>query len=414
MTFPSFLRVAIVPKKGIFDVNVTTNGKVIIHGGSENEMLELLSKALHFKYETLAPNDAAWGSKLENGSWSGAIGMVYRGEADLAIGKIAITEERASILDYSYPYDIEVLTFATKIPGLVQKYAAFIWPFSWGLWIGILTAVVFITIAIRFLLSKSYSYQHIAVSVFGNLIHQPLTIKQSKCRDKYLIAGWMLGSIFITFSYTAVLLSFLTIPQRKVGITQLNELADAVEKGSHKCLTFTGDSHVEIFLRSSQPSVQRMGELILKNNWRVIPVKSIVKEAISNGRTAVVAPKFFFENIMANQVLIALESLSSITRAIFFRKEFCCKRVIDKCIQKLSSGGFYHRYLEYQLYKRHFESEAGVEDSLNAVKSLSIKDMACAFFFLIFGYFLAFVACIAESIHYRKKNKKKRILIVFK
>ncbi|GFU07279.1 uncharacterized protein TNCV_2656041 [Trichonephila clavipes] len=409
MKFPSFLRVAIVPKKGIFDVNITSDGKVLIYGGSENEILELLSDALNFKYKILAPSDAAWGNKLENGSWSGTIGMVYREEADLAIGKIAITEERASILDYSYPYDIEVLTFATRIPGLVQKYAAFIWPFSWGLWIGILTLVIFITIVIRTLLSKNYTYQYITLNVFGNLMHQPLTIKHSKCRDKYLIAGWMLGSIFITFSYTAVLLSFLTIPQRKVGIRDLIELANAVEKGSHKCLTFTGDSHVEIFLRSSELSVQHMGELILKNHWMIIPVKSIAEEAMVNGRTAVVAPKFFFDNIMANKVLIARDSLSSITRAIFFRKDFCCKEAIDKYIKRISAGGFYHRYLKYQLYKRNFEPDAVVEDSLNTVKSLNIKDMASVFMLLIFGYFLAFVTFIVESIHYRKKNKKFRV-----
>ncbi|GIY15357.1 uncharacterized protein CDAR_13331 [Caerostris darwini] len=410
MKFPSFLRIAIVPKKGIFDVNISPNGSVTVESGSENEILELLSSALHFKYEILAPPDGDWGNFI-NGTWSGTIGMVYRGEADLAIGKIAITESRASVLDYSYPYDIEVLTFATKIPGLVQKFAAFIWPFSWGLWTGIFTILIFITIVSRFLLTQNYTYQQLALKVFGNLLHQQLGLKLPKCSDKMLVAGWMIGSMFISFSYTAVLLSFLTIPQRNKGIRYLDDLAEAVESGSYKCLTFAGDTHVEIFLRSQQPSVKNMGELILKNNWRIHALKNLVEKAMDNGRTAVVAPKFFFENIMANQVLISYDSLSAITRAIFFKKDFCCKKMIDNCIQKITAAGFYRRYLGNQLYKRNFDSDVASKIS-DSVKSLTVKDMSSAFLLLVLGYCLAFLTCIAEKFHFRKRNLKKRKMVL--
>ncbi|GBL95866.1 hypothetical protein AVEN_227113-1 [Araneus ventricosus] len=413
MKFPSFLRVAIVPKIGIFDVKrrngsiLTKDGSVVVEGGSENEVLQLLSSALDFKYQVLAPADEDWGNYLGNNSWSGTIGMVYRGEADLAIGKISITESRASVLNYSYPYDIEVLTFGTKIPGLVPKFAAFIWPFSWGLWTGILMILIFSTVMFRILLSKNYSLQTVGIKVFGNLLHQQLNVEYRKCSDKVLITGWLFGSMFISCSYTAVLLSFLTIPQRNKGIRYLDELAEAVGKGSYRCMVFSGDSHAEIFRRSPQPSVQYMGNLIVENNWKVRALKNIVKEVMDDGHTAVVAPKFFFENIMANQALISHDSLSAITRAIFFRKDFCCKALMDKYIHRISAGGFYHRFLRYQLYKRQFYAASASQVPDSSFKSLNVKDMLSTFLLLIFGYFLGLLALIAETFLFRKRHAKK-------
>ncbi|KAF8794638.1 glutamate receptor ionotropic, kainate 4-like [Argiope bruennichi] len=412
--FPNFLRVAIVPKIGIFDVKkenrsiVTKNGSVVIEGGSENEILELLSSALNFKYQVLAPADEDWGNYLGNNTWSGTIGMVYRGEADLAIGKIAITESRALALDYSYPYDIERLTFGTKIPGLVPKYASFIWPFSWGLWIGIFLILIFMSVMLHILLCKNYSLQTLGVKIFGNLLHQQLNIEYRKCSDKILITGWLLGSMFISYSYNAVLLSFLTIPQRNKGIRYLDELAEAVGKGSYRCMVFSGDSHAEIFRRSPQPSVQRMGNLILENNWKIRALSSAAKEVMADGRTAVVAPKFFFQNILANQALISHDSLSAITRALFFRKDFCCKELMDKYIHRIAAGGFYPRYLNLQLYQRQFSTASAASSNTDSsFKSLKIKDMLSAFLLLFLGYFLAFFALIVEKCHFKKINTKK-------
>ncbi|KAG8177742.1 hypothetical protein JTE90_023632 [Oedothorax gibbosus] len=84
MIFPKFLRVAVVPSAGIFQVNRTNSDKLQVVGGDESAFLELLSKALKFDYELNIPDIGAW-SDMVNGTWTGVVGMVHRGYADIAI-----------------------------------------------------------------------------------------------------------------------------------------------------------------------------------------------------------------------------------------------------------------------------------------------------------------------------------------
>lgn len=47
-----------------------------------------------------------WG-EIENGTWVGLLGEVYRGRKDLAINYFTITYERAQYFDYSISYHTE-------------------------------------------------------------------------------------------------------------------------------------------------------------------------------------------------------------------------------------------------------------------------------------------------------------------
>jgi len=45
---------------------------------------------------------------MNNGSWSGMVGLLNRNEADLGIGNLFLTLFRKEAVDYSAPYDAEV------------------------------------------------------------------------------------------------------------------------------------------------------------------------------------------------------------------------------------------------------------------------------------------------------------------
>ena len=42
----------------------------------------------------MRPPDGKWGSKNEDGSWNGMVGMLHRGEVDMALGPFGVTEAR--------------------------------------------------------------------------------------------------------------------------------------------------------------------------------------------------------------------------------------------------------------------------------------------------------------------------------
>jgi hypothetical protein len=51
----------------------------------------------------MAPNDAVFGSQLDNGSWTGAVGMVVRKEVDVGISFFAYLLDRMYAVDFLPP-----------------------------------------------------------------------------------------------------------------------------------------------------------------------------------------------------------------------------------------------------------------------------------------------------------------------
>ena len=48
----------------------------------------------------MRPPDGSWGTKQEDGSFSGMIGQLVNDEADFSPAGFAVTEERLKVVDY--------------------------------------------------------------------------------------------------------------------------------------------------------------------------------------------------------------------------------------------------------------------------------------------------------------------------
>ncbi|GIY11041.1 lig_chan-Glu_bd domain-containing protein [Caerostris extrusa] len=133
MGFPRIIKVSALSGEPIFVFNKTLSGTSV--WGIEGKFLEILASKLNFQYEIISPEDGKWGSLMENGTWSGIIGMVARGEADMGLTYLAIMEDRSKFVDFSTPYYSFGRTFVTDKPGISPKYAVFLYPFSLDVWI---------------------------------------------------------------------------------------------------------------------------------------------------------------------------------------------------------------------------------------------------------------------------------------
>ncbi|GIY54779.1 hypothetical protein CEXT_468951 [Caerostris extrusa] len=76
MKFPSTLRISSVSVPHLFEIHKTESEKQLGHLG-------------------------------KNGSFSGVIGMLQRGEADLGVGGIGMLYERLDVVDFSHTYMIK-------------------------------------------------------------------------------------------------------------------------------------------------------------------------------------------------------------------------------------------------------------------------------------------------------------------
>ncbi|CAL4109985.1 unnamed protein product, partial [Meganyctiphanes norvegica] len=113
-------------------------------------------------------SDEKWGS-LENGSWNGMLGDVYRGEKDLAINYFTITDERAQDFDFSVSYYNEGFGFIGLIPVPLPPAMSLLFPFSPVLWMSLMAMIAvacmsFHVLQLQYDRSRSISESIIAVS----------------------------------------------------------------------------------------------------------------------------------------------------------------------------------------------------------------------------------------------------------
>lgn len=91
--------------------------------GVELRLLQHAARALNFSYRLVMPADGEWGRKV-NGTWTGKVGEVVGGRADLALGGLVYTEERDSVGEYSVLFHNElwgiVCPLSTRLP---------VWPY---------------------------------------------------------------------------------------------------------------------------------------------------------------------------------------------------------------------------------------------------------------------------------------------
>ncbi|GFY52498.1 uncharacterized protein TNIN_168881 [Trichonephila inaurata madagascariensis] len=395
MKFPEFLRVAVVPHAGLFDIKITEQNKIKIVGGAEKAFLEMLSEVLNFEYEVKIPNDKEWGN-LKNGTWTGAIGMVHYNKADIAIGKISITEERKTVVDYSYPYDIEDLTFATKIPGFLPKTTAFITPFDIYTWCSILVLSFLFLATLSFCQGTRCSFQRYVLKVFGYLLMQPLDIPTTTVKIRWLVLTWLITARFIPLFYSVALLAFLTIPQEELSVKDIEELSEAIDKGTFKCKTFKGASYTNTLTHNRQEMVRIIANHIKENNYLIEPNKEEAINAMKDGRTAMIASRHFLTSQLHN-IFVSDDLFFTLTRAVVLKKEFCCKKTLNTLISRIRAAGLYKKILEDDLFHLKVSNEL-LEASVNGdyFKSLELEDLSSAFILLLSGYCLSAIVWILE------------------
>ncbi|XP_042232014.1 uncharacterized protein LOC121872941 [Homarus americanus] len=98
------------------------DGKLRLEG-VELRLLQYAAQALNFSYRLVVPADGEWGRPL-NGTWTGKVGEIVRGRADIAVGGLVYTEERASVTEYS-------ILFHNELWGIVCPLSVRLpmWPF---------------------------------------------------------------------------------------------------------------------------------------------------------------------------------------------------------------------------------------------------------------------------------------------
>lgn len=399
MIFPKFLRICALYER-YDETNILKNNDKIYYV-EEAKFIQLLADILKFNFRVEYPEDKETGQLLQTGNWTGLIGMVYRKECDLAIDTIGITMERNEAVNFSYPYYSADLTFLTDLPEALSKNLVLSHPFSTEVWIACIAFLITISLLLCVEDSKKGSYQNTMLATFSLLMNQTCSFKAKPRSTKLILFSWMIGSMFLTYSYKATYLSFLSFAPKE-GVHNIVELSKAVIKGSHICKTFPGTYYIDVLLESQIPTIKVIGESLKKNSINRMAPKEFFS-SLSRQKGAFIAAKPYLSPFQEIYFL-SQDNFFQEMYGIAIAEKFCCKSILDESIIRMWETGIYGKFWSEKTTRELLKHTFLYIYDNDETHPLSIEDFIGAFLCLGIGYLFSVIAFATEVMlhHYFK------------
>nr|XP_028596783.1 probable glutamate receptor [Podarcis muralis] len=239
------------------------------------DLLEKLSKMLHFKYKVGIVKDGRYGALSSGGNWSGMIGEIVRKEADLAVAPLTITSVREDVVDFTQPFLYTGIGILLEKDTSLEEEASlfhFLTPFSKETWCGILVAYLFSSLCL-FLAARmspcewdgneetSFTLMNSLWFGLGAFTLQG-TVPQPKSLSVRIISAiWWLFSIVLLTAYIAGFSFVLESGSEQVSIQTFEDL---VKQGHLEFGTMESSSTLQYFKNSKNPIQQLVYESMNK------------------------------------------------------------------------------------------------------------------------------------------------------
>ncbi|XP_071794215.1 glutamate receptor 1-like [Asterias amurensis] len=106
-----------------------------------------------FSYELELVSDGDYGRyDIDSHSWSGLMGRLVNGYADIAAAPMAVTPLRDEYVDFTVPFIKSELGVLVKHPSWIWEYPfAPVFPFRWDVWLINLFALIVVTVVLTFI-----------------------------------------------------------------------------------------------------------------------------------------------------------------------------------------------------------------------------------------------------------------------
>ncbi|GFR20417.1 putative glutamate receptor [Trichonephila clavata] len=387
-----------------FEVYRIENGTNI--SGVIGKFLEVIMEKMKIEYDIVTPKDNEFGRKLESGNWTGLMGIVQRGEADMAASTLLVYEDRFQALNFSFPYDFDGMTFAIAKQTEWRKAFGFMYLFDFPTWMLMFVSIL-LSAAVFFVILKDIeSYSNLVFIFLGSLLRQPLTIHKRAQEWKFMMCAWFLLTSLMTSVYAGVLLSFLTVPSHVKTVADFWELSEAIAKGTHRVYGMKGTFLVP-FLRSSEEKYLRLiGDKIHENGW-YISANEISANPLKGENSATIGSVIFYKLLFDihdfhSKVFVSNEKIFASALGFALKKDFCCASELWQVMSRVVSSGIYEKFLRQESFKywHSITKDLTTEDIL---RTLSVQDFSDSFIILSVGLLASLFVFIGEILIYYRK-----------
>ena len=351
-----------------------------------------------------------------NDSVRGLEGMVNRSEVDIGFRPLGMQKETLEMWDFAYPYKLSDCTFITQKPKHTPYFFGIFHTFSVHVWIAVASVFIAVSLAHQLILKKKFDFKAIAFHVFAVLMRQNAPIKPSKFAEKMLMYFWVFGAMILCLSHDSVFLSFLSLPPVR-KIKNLSELSTAVQKGEYHCFEFP-NSHIARFLRNTEEENLRViADDIDKND---ISFKKLISNFLYGDKSINIVLFKDANNLdfFIGNYFISEDRFVERMTAMYMRKDFCCKDMINTFVHRVMASGIYFKVFKDSNLALLYYSRSRMTE-IESKRKLTLIDLAPAFIFLLGGHLISFTVFVFEikmnqkNVRYlireTKKFRKKRL-----
>lgn len=181
------------------------------------DLLEKLAEDMHFEFDLYIVGDGKYGT-WKGGRWSGLVGDLLSGVADMAVTSFSINSARSRVIDFTSPFFSTSLGILVRSKDTAAPIGAFMWPLHWSMWVGIFVALHITALFITLYEWNSpfgmtphgrnrirvFSYSSALNLCYAILFGRTVASKTPKCwTGRFLMNLWAIFCLLVLSSYTA-------------------------------------------------------------------------------------------------------------------------------------------------------------------------------------------------------------------
>uniref|UniRef100_A0A667ZJ30 Glutamate receptor n=1 Tax=Myripristis murdjan TaxID=586833 RepID=A0A667ZJ30_9TELE len=181
------------------------------------DLLEKLAEDLRFEFDLYIVGDGKYGA-WKAGRWTGLVGDLLNGIADMAVTSFSINSARSRVIDFTSPFFSTSLGILVRSKDTAAPIGAFMWPLHWSMWVGIFVALHITALFLTLYEWKSpfgmtphgrnrikvFSYSSALNLCYAILFGRTVSSKTPKCwTGRFLMNLWAIFCLLVLSSYTA-------------------------------------------------------------------------------------------------------------------------------------------------------------------------------------------------------------------
>ncbi|PSN50309.1 Ionotropic receptor 135, partial [Blattella germanica] len=359
------------------------------------EYWENMEKWMNFTTEYLYPSDGAYGGKLENGSWSGVIGMLMSKEVDASSVAFEMTADRAQVVDFTLPlYNIRSVMIIRMPSTVALTWNAFLNPFSHKLWGIVIFAMILCILCIA--TTKEFGFSTSSFLVAGIFCLQGHSLSQRTTSLRLLLLTAYVTAVVIMASYSASFISSLTLRKPKLPFKNFREF---LQDGSYQLSMLPSTSRLNFFKSSQAEIIKQVYRKTISPSEKSLPTEELegMERLCTHDNLAyIVSDKHlaYFGHMMSCGYKVVPGAFVPGSVAIALRKGSPYKGLFNYMIRKLRRGGHVRIIYERFASKRKKSLKGYVHYDIN------LPDVAPILFVLLWGVLQASCFLLIERCVY--------------